>query len=130
MSPSVEKRFLQVTIALGSIVPIGGGLLGILEGADMLGRAGNPDLASHVRYLSGLLLAIGIAFLSLIPDIEMQSTKATLLCSIVITGGLARLYGVVLDGLPSPTMTSALVMELGVVPFIWMWRRRLARLLA
>lgn len=129
MSPSVEKCFLQMTIAIGSAVPIGGGLLGIAEGASMLGHGGNPDLDSHVRYLSGLLLGIGLAFLSLIPDIEMQSSKITLLCSIVIIGGLARLYGIVLAGVPSSTMASALLMELGVVPVIWVWQQRLARLL-
>lgn len=129
MSPFVEKRALQVTIALGSIVPIGGGLLGIIDGASMLGRDANPDLDSHVRYLSGLLLGIGIAFVSLIPDLEMQSAKTTLLCSIVVVGGLARLYGITLDGAPSSTMASALIMELGVVPIVWLWQQRLTRVL-
>lgn len=130
MSRSIEKRFLQITIAIGSIVPIGGGLLGIAEGTSMLGHGGNSDLDSHVRYLSGLLLGIGVAFLSLIPDIEMQSAKITLLCSIVVVGGLARFYGIALDGAPSPTMASALIMELGVVPIVWLWQQRLTRLLS
>ena len=83
-------------------------MLGVIDGAGMLGRGGNPDLDSHVRYLSGLLPGIGIAFLSLIPDTEMQSAKITLLCSIVVVGGLARFYGIRSMG-PSPRCVSLIM---------------------
>jgi hypothetical protein len=60
------------------------------------------------------------------PNIENQRERATLLSSIVVLGGLARLYGVWSEGWPAPPMLFALVMELGVVPLLWMWQRQLA----
>ena len=71
-------------------------------------------------------MALGLGFLSLIPDIERQGARASLLTAIVVTGGLARLYGVLADGWPRTTMSLALLMELGVVPLLWLWQRRVA----
>ena len=122
----MEKRLLQAAIALACIVPISGGAWGITAGAGMLGHGGDVTLDSHYRYLSGLLLGIGLAFLSLIPNIENQGRSASVLSAIVVMGGLSRLYGVFADGLPAPMMSGALVMELGVVPVIYMWQRRVA----
>ena len=122
----MEKRLLQAAIALACIVPISGGLWGIIAGAGMMGHGGDVTLDSHFRYLSGLLLGLGLAFLSLIPDIENQGRSAALLSVIVVVGGLCRLYGVFADGFPAPMMSGALVMELGVVPVIYMWQRRVA----
>ncbi len=122
-----EKRLLQAVMVLGCIVPITGGLLGIIYGASWRADVSNITLDSHVRYLSGLLLAIGLGFLSAIPTIEKQSARVSVLSAIVIVGGLARLYGVAVDGWPAPPMVFALVMELGVVPLLWLWQKRIAR---
>lgn len=121
-----ERRLLQVAVGLGCLVPLTGGLLGMLQGAGMLGHTADVTLDSHVRYLSGLLFGIGLGFVSIIPNIEKQSARAALLSGIVVVGGLARLYGVAAVGWPSLPMQLALVMELGVVPLLWLWQRRVA----
>ncbi len=121
-----ERRLLQVAIGLGCLVPLTGGLLGMLQGAGMLGHAADVTLDSHMRYLSGLLFGIGLGFVSIIPNIEKHRARATLLSGIVVAGGLGRLYGVLADGWPSLPMQLALVMELGVVPLLWLWQRRVA----
>jgi Domain of unknown function (DUF4345) len=123
-----ERRFLQVAVAFGCFVPILGGMLGIITGSGIAGSIGSVTLDSHVRYLSGLLLAIGLAFAVTIPEIETHSSRIALLSTIVIIGGLARLYGIFADGWPDAPMRYALIMELGVVPLLWLWQRRLARL--
>ena len=119
---------MQVTVAIACFVPISAGLLGIAQGAGMLGFGGNVTLDSHARYLSGLLLGVGFGFLSVIPNIENQGSRAALLTSIVGIGGLARLYGVFVQGWPAPSMRFALAMELVVVPLLWLWQKRIARL--
>lgn len=123
-----EKLLLQVTVALGCIVPISGGALGVVLASGMADRMADITLDSHVRYLSGLLLAVGLAFAMTIPKIEMQSARVGLLSSIVIVGGAARLYGVYADGWPDVPMRFALIMELGVVPLLWLWQRRVSKL--
>lgn len=122
----MEKRLLQAAVAVACIVPISAGLWGVIGGAGMLGHGGDVTLDSHVRYLSGLLLGIGVAFLSLVPRIENQGPSAALLSAIVVVGGLCRLYGVCVDGWPGPVMSGALLMELGVVPVLYLWQSRVA----
>ncbi len=59
----LERRALQIVVTIGSLVPISAGSAGILLGPRLVGSAsiGAGDLDSHFRYLSGLLLAVGIA---------------------------------------------------------------------
>lgn len=133
MTPRAEWRALQLAIALAGLVPVSAGLAGVMLGPDMVGALALPPaprtvaLDSHVRYLSGLLLGIGLAFWSFIPTIERRTTEARLLTAIVFLGGLARLYGVVVAGWPSGPMTFGLAMELIVTPLICLWQARVAR---
>ena len=88
-----ERRWLQVAIILASLVPIAAGLAGIILGPGMIETGSTANLDSHFRYLSGVLLAIGLAFLSLVPRIETQTLRFQLLTLIVFIGGLARKSG-------------------------------------
>ncbi|MSP02258.1 MAG: DUF4345 domain-containing protein [Acetobacteraceae bacterium] len=126
---SNETRALQAAVALASLVPIGAGAIGILVGPRMMGTAvvGSADLDSHFRYLSGLLLAIGIGFASTIPRIEARKGRFRLLAGVVVVGGLGRLLSLLTTGVPSATMTAALVMELLVTPGLVLWQHRVAR---
>lgn len=119
-------RALQVCVALASLVPILAGGAGVLTGAAMLGAAGPPDLDSHLRYLSGLLLAIGLAYAASVPRIAAHRARFRLLGALVVTGGLARLFGMLLHGVPSSAMLGALVMELVVTPLLTLWQGSVA----
>ena len=116
-----EKLFLQFTVLLACIVPIGAGIYGVINGN------GEGYMDSHFRYLSGLLLAIGLAFLTTIPNIEMHKRRWFLLAMIVFIGGCARLYGAYKNGLPGPEMQFGLVMELLITPLICRWQHRVSR---
>ena len=131
MQTHIETRMLQGAVALASVVPILAGMQGIVESAAMVRGVGPPlapDLDSHFRYLSGLLLGIGLGFLACVPRIADRGAAFRLLGGIVLVGGLARLLGVVLYGLPGPEHRFALVMELGVVPALMLWQARVARI--
>lgn len=130
MGKNGERRLLQLAVALACLVPLSAGGAGAVEGADMIGAGLNSDpaLDSHFRYLSGLLLGIGIAFAACIPTIERRSELFLALSAIVIVGGLARLFGLLIGGLPTDPHILALAMELGVMPLLLAWQRRIARL--
>ena len=85
------------------------------------------DLDSHFRYLSGLLCGIGIAFLTQVPRIEAQGATIRLLGLIVVIGGLSRLGGAIVSGLPGGGHVFGLAMELAVVPLLVLWQARVAR---
>jgi hypothetical protein len=127
-----ERRLLQVAVALGCLVPVLGGGIGVVYGLAMLGpMVGNeappPFADSHFRYLSGLLLAIGLGFSSTVPSIETSSGRFRLLAAIVVVGGLGRLLALALDGRPGAPTLFALGMELGVTPALTLWQWRVAR---
>lgn len=129
MSPNTSRRLLQAAVAVAGLVPVGAGAAGVLGGpAGMLGAAGPADLDSHYRYLSGLLLGIGLVFWSLVPTIERRRAIFTVLTAVVFAGGLARLFGVFVgEGAVGDRMPLALVMELAVTPALWLWQGRVAR---
>jgi len=126
----VEQRALQAAVVVGSLVPIGAGAAGILFGPRLVALSvpGFADLDSHFRYLSGLLLAIGVGFLSTAPRIERCGTRFRLLACVVVLGGLGRLASLLSIGAPSRTMVAALAMELVVVPCLVLWQSRVAKL--
>ncbi|HEY3947974.1 DUF4345 family protein [Phenylobacterium sp.] len=126
MTPAAERRLLQAVIAIAGIVPVGGGLWGVLGHMSTEGALST----SNARYLSGLLLGVGLTFWIAIPTIERRGTIVRGLAAIVVIGGLARLAGAVsVTGFP-PAVALPLVMELGVTPLIALWRERVERRLA
>ena len=125
-----ERRLFQLVVLAASLVPVSAGAAGAWLGPAMIARclATNADLANHFRYLSGLLLGIGIAFPLIALNIEARAREFRKLGLIVIAGGLARALGFARDGLPSRAHQLALVMELLVVPALLLWLGRLQRL--
>jgi hypothetical protein len=131
MGFATERRLLQGAIAIACLVPVSAGLAGIVEGAAMLrGVAPGPpaDLDSHMRYLSGLLLGIGIGFLACVPRIEERVTLFRSLGLIVVVGGLSRAVSLGVVGAPGAEHQLALVMELVATPLLVLWQTRIARL--
>ncbi len=125
---SREKRALQIAVALACLVPIAAGIAGVLLGPPMVGAriVAAADLDSHFRYLSGLLLAVGLGFASTIPRIEVHGGRFRLLTCIVVAGGVGRLWSLLSVGAPSPAMLAALAMELLVTPGLTIWQMRIA----
>ena len=123
-----ERRLLQIVVAVGSLVPIAAGVAGIVLGPAMVDAGAAPIPAdSHFRYLSGLLLGIGIAFATTIPAIERRTARFRLLTTIVVIGGIGRLVSLLARGTPDKPMMFALVMELIVTPSLALWQNRVAR---
>lgn len=110
------KRALQASIAVAALVPVTGGLWGVFEPMSDGAWIGN-----HHRYLSGLLLAIGLAYWSLVPRIERSTLQLRMLTALVATGGVARLLGVAMGDTVSPPVMAALVLELFVAPALCAW---------
>jgi hypothetical protein len=127
VTPPLEKRLLQIAVAVCSLVPILAGGAGLLLGPALVGAAGDRDLDSHFRYLSGLLLAIGLAYATGVPGIERKRVRFLLLGGIVFVGGLGRLWSLWSTGTPSAIMLGALAMELVVTPLLTLWQLRVAR---
>ena len=128
LAPRTERRLLQTLIAVGGFVPVGGGLAGALLGGAMLGGPhGDPALDSQIRYLSGLLLGVGLAYWEAIANIERRTERIRLLTAIVVLAGLMRLVGILFVVAPGLPMILTPGMELVVTPLIYLWQARVAR---
>ena len=131
MSHAFERRLLQLGVALASLVPLSTGTLSVIRSADVLRGVSRPlpiDLDSHYRYLSGLLLGIGIAFVASIPRVEAKGALFRTLGFVILVGGLGRLISLLQWGAPGPGHQFGLAMELVVVPAIVLWQARIERL--
>jgi Domain of unknown function (DUF4345) len=121
-----EKKLLQQAVAILAIIPVATGLYGVLFGQALTGDAVSISAESHFRYLSGLLLGIGLCFWSTLPSIELKTGRFRLLTLLVVIGGLSRLIGLALTGLPSLFMLGGLIVELIVAPVLCLWQTRIA----
>jgi uncharacterized membrane protein YfcA len=122
-----EARLLRIVVAAACLVPITAGVAGVLLGPVMLGiDTASIAADSHYRYLSGLLLGIGVLFSTTVPRIETSSVRFRLLAIIVIVGGLGRLLGALLNRNVDVSSLFALAMELGVTPALLLWQARVA----
>ncbi|TAJ40063.1 MAG: DUF4345 domain-containing protein [Reyranella sp.] len=115
-----ERRALQLSIAIAAALPVVSGLWGIVHGASDGTRTDN-----HHRYLSGLLLAIGLGYWSTVPGIEAMGGRLRFLTALVVTGGFARMLGMALGDAVTPPVIAALVMELLVAPLLCLWQVRI-----
>jgi hypothetical protein len=125
----MERRLLQLAVALGCVVPIAAGAIGVMHGPEMLrgvGEGSPADLDSHFRYLSGLLLATGLAFATCIPGIDRKTSRFRLLAFLVFVGGLGRLHSLWSIGIPGGGHAFGLAMELIAVPLLVLWQARVA----
>lgn len=128
MTATVEKRILQAVVAVACLVPLSAGSSGVLRGAAWLNHAAvTTDLDSHFRYVSGIFLGLGLAFVSCVPGIEGKGARLRMLAGFVVLGGLARLLSLVEVGMPNAGMMFGLAMELGVTPLIALWQWSFAR---
>jgi hypothetical protein len=122
----MERRALQIVILLAGLVPVLGGGVGAVMGEAAFGSWAGAGEDRHIRYLSGLLLGIGLVFWGCAPSIERRGEVVRVLTGIVVIGGLARLGGVLTHGDPG-RMRWTLVMELVVTPLLCLWQARIAR---
>ncbi|KQP05981.1 hypothetical protein ASF28_17230 [Methylobacterium sp. Leaf99] len=121
-----ERQALQRVVAAVALVPVVSGLYGVLFGLGSAGGLVDVSADSHYRYLSGLHMGIGILFWTCVPGIEAKTGLVRFLTLVVGLGGLARLLGLALTGLPSLTMMAALAVELLVTPLLCLWQARVA----
>lgn len=124
----MEKRLLQIVVAIACLVPLAVGGESIVRGPAFLGHPPvvPTDLDSHFRYISGIFFGVGVAFATCIPAIESKGPRFRLLGALVVCGGLARVVSLLSVGPPSKGHLFGLAMELGVVPLLMLWQASFA----
>jgi Flp pilus assembly protein TadB len=123
----MERELLQIAFAVAGLVLVGFGFAGVFFGANFLDLSGNVVMDSYIRFLKGMLLAIGLIYWSSIPDIERHGERMSLVTFILVLGAVPRLMAVIAHGVPTIGIMISLIGELIVAPLLWLWQRRVAR---
>jgi Domain of unknown function (DUF4345) len=123
----MERTLLQIAVAVAGLAGVGLGLTGVVFGTLYADLSGDVVLDSYVRFLKGMLLAIGLIYWSSIPRIEQCGDRISLVTFILVAGTLARLMSVIGHGVPTVGIMSNVIAGLIFVPLLWLWQRRVAR---
>ena len=123
----MERKLLQIAFALAGLVLFGFGLEGVFFGAHFMDLSGNVLMDSYVRFLKGMLLAMGLVYWSCIPDVERHGERVALVTFILVLGAVPRLMAVIGHGVPTIGILFSLAGELVFAPLLWLWQRHVAR---
>ena len=126
----MERKLLQIAFALAGLVLVAFGLAGVFFGANFLDLTGNVVMDSYIRFLKGMLLAIGLVYWSAIPDIEHRGERIAVVTFILVLGAVPRLMAVIAHGVPTIGILVGLAGELVAAPLLWSWQRHVARVAA
>ncbi len=127
----MERRTLQIILAVLSLIPlIGLGITWIVGPRYFFHSSGGdvPNaLDNQFRYLAGVYAgAVTGTLWWAIPRIEERGAAVRLAAGAVFLGGLGRCISLATVGHPGdPAMMGGLVLELGVVPLLVLWQRRI-----
>jgi hypothetical protein len=123
----MERKLLQIAFALAGLALVGFGLGGVFFGAAFTEFSGNVVVDSYIRFLKGMLFAIGLVYWSSIPDIERHGERISLVTLILVLGAVPRLMAVIGHGVPTIGIMVGLAGELIFAPLLWLWQRHVAR---
>ena len=124
----MERRLLQIAVALAGLIGVILGLTGVLVGTMHADLSGDVVLDSYVRFGKGVLLAIGLIYWSSIPQIERHGDRIALITIILVVGSFSRLLSLAGHGVPTLGIISNLIAGLVFVPLVWLWQRHVARM--
>jgi hypothetical protein len=123
----MERKLLQIAVAAAGLAGVSLGLTGVLFGTMYADLSGDVVMDSYVRFLKGMLLAIGLIYWSCIRQIEQRGDRISLVTFILIFGTLSRLASVIGHGVPTEGIIYNLIVGLIFVPLLWLWQRHVAR---
>ena len=122
----MERKLLQLAFACAGLALVGFGVAGVIFGANFMDLTGNVVMDSYIRFLKGMLLAIGLIYWSAIPDIDRHGERISLVTFILVLGAVPRLMAVIGHGVPTIGILVGLGGELIAAPLLWLWQRHIA----
>ena len=128
---TMNKRGLQIAMAILGIVPIATGIIGMFGLSDPIfansGLPANTILDSNLRFFAGVWLGLGIGLYWLIPNIERQTVLFRALWGMIFIGGIGRLLSMFFLALPPLPFIGFTVLEIIGAPFFIWWQAQLPR---
>ncbi|MCB0429182.1 MAG: DUF4345 domain-containing protein [Flavobacteriales bacterium] len=127
----MNKRNLQIIMAVLGLIPIATGLIGFTGINDPI-YEGLIDshfvlLDSNLRFFSGIWIGLGLAMFSIIRSIEKEKRIFRIIWISIFIGGLGRLLSMVFTGVPPIPFVGFTVLEIVGAPFFIYWQHKIAK---
>lgn len=124
---ALERRLLQIALAIVGLVAILFGVTGVFFGTSLSGVTLGVTMEGYVRFIKGVLIAAGLIYWSAIPRVETRGERIGVVSFLLVFGAAGRLLAVVGHGFPTVGLMVSLIGELVVVPLLWLWLRSYVR---
>jgi hypothetical protein len=124
---ALERRLLQIALAIVGLVAILFGVTGLFFGTSLSGVTLGVTMEGYVRFIKGVLIAAGLIYWSAIPRLEARGERIGVVSFLLVFGAAGRLLAVVGHGFPTVGLMVSLIGELVVVPLLWWWHRSYVR---
>jgi hypothetical protein len=121
---------LQASLATLALIPFGYGSAGMLIGPrNIPGNHIQVDASfeSEYRFVHAFWFAAAPVIWSALPRIEEDPLALQAVMGAVVLGGFARLLSWRQNGRPRPVFVAGVVLELVVIPGLWVWKGRVVR---
>jgi hypothetical protein len=79
---------------------------------------------NHTRFLGGVWLAVGLAFLAALLNLRAMRPVLLFCCAAVFLGGLARFTSLDFAVTLGPDIIVSLILELALMPIVFFWLSR------
>ncbi|RKS05303.1 uncharacterized protein DUF4345 [Nocardiopsis sp. Huas11] len=124
-------RAFQSLVLLSALVVLCTGAMDVALGtAPLPGDDAVPvNVDSNYRFFAAVWLTLGVALVIVAARVrEPESTPLLrLVCAAVLLGGVARVWSIVVAGVPDPMLLALLGVELVLPPVLLLWHRALTR---
>jgi hypothetical protein len=130
MTTSSNRRALQITLGVLSLIPALSGGAGLLIGPRALPggpSSAEPSLDSEYRVTSAFFLAAAPAIWASIPKVEKAAAPLRLVAAAGFAAGIGRVLSWRAVGRPHPALVAATVLELVGMPALVAWQEQVRR---
>jgi hypothetical protein len=127
----MNRRALQIVMAILALVPIATGIIGMFGLSDPIyapmGLPHNSLLDSNLRFFAGVWLGLGLALLWLVPRIGTETVLFRVFWGMIFIGGIGRLLSMAFVGLPPVPFIGFTGLEIIGAPLFVFWQARIAK---
>ncbi|MFE3459826.1 DUF4345 domain-containing protein [Nocardiopsis aegyptia] len=124
-------RAFQALVVLSALIILTTGAMDVALGtAPLPGEDAVPvNVDSNYRFFAAVWLTLGVALVVVAARVREPDSAPLLrlVCTAVVLGGLARVWSIVVAGVPDPMLLGLLGLEFVLPPILLLWHRALMR---
>ena len=127
----MNKRILQIITSIFGVMSILIGLVGYMGLKDPiygdLSKVNNILLDSNLRFFNGIWIGIGVALLSTVKHIDIETKLYRVIWLCIFFGGIGRLLSIIFGGTPPAAFIGFTIFGIVGTPLFIYWQSIIAK---